>query len=91
MNGMPRSRLDAERRRRLDEPFPRGESWRAAVERVSLFLGELIEQRQGQRVLLIGHVATRWALDSRVHGERLEDLIDAPFCWREGWEYTLAR
>src|SRR5688572_673778 len=28
MSGMPRSRLDAERRRRLAEPFPEGESWR---------------------------------------------------------------
>ena len=88
MNGMPRSQLDAELRLRLDEPFPLGESWREAVERVTLFLAELIEEREGQRVLLIGHVATRWALDCRVHGRALEELIDAPFCWREGWEYT---
>jgi broad specificity phosphatase PhoE len=89
MNGMPRSQLEAERQFRLDEPFPGGESWRAALERVTLFLNELLEGRQGQRVLLIGHVATRWALDHRVHGKALEELIDAPFVWREGWEYTL--
>ena len=41
LNGMPRARLDAERRRRLDEPFPAGESWRQAVERVTGFLSEL--------------------------------------------------
>src|SRR6476619_3880040 len=33
LNGMPRARLDAERRSRLDEPFPGGESWRQAVTR----------------------------------------------------------
>ncbi len=90
MNGMPRSQLSAERRLRLDEPFPGGESWREAVERVTLVLDELVEQRQGQRVLLIGHVATRLALDELVHGQVLEDLIDAPFSWQRGWEYTLA-
>jgi 2,3-bisphosphoglycerate-dependent phosphoglycerate mutase len=89
MNGMPRSQLDAERRLRLDAPFPDGESWREAVERVTLFLDELIAERQGQRVLLIGHVATRWALDHVVHGQPLEELINAPFDWREGWEYAL--
>jgi broad specificity phosphatase PhoE len=89
MNGMPRSQLDRERRLRLDEPFPGGESWREAVERVAPFLDELVKERQGQRVLLIGHVATRWALDHLVNGRPLEDLIDAPFDWQEGWEYTL--
>jgi broad specificity phosphatase PhoE len=89
LNGKPRSEVDAERRLRVDEPFPGGESWRAAVDRVTTLLGELAEHRQGQRVLLIGHVATRWALDHLVHGQPLEELVDAPFDWREGWEYTL--
>jgi broad specificity phosphatase PhoE len=89
LNGMPRARIDAERRRRLDEPFPGGESLRQAVERVGGFLGELRVRHDGRRVLLIGHVATRWALDHLVHGAPLEALVEAPFAWQEGWEYTL--
>jgi 2,3-bisphosphoglycerate-dependent phosphoglycerate mutase len=89
MNGMPRSQLERERRLRLDEPFPGGESWRKAVERVTVFLDDLTKEHEGQRVVLIGHVATRWALDHVAHGQPLEELIDAPFDWREGWEYTL--
>jgi broad specificity phosphatase PhoE len=89
MNGMPRSRLDAERGQRVDVPFPGGESWRQAVGRVIGFLAELGATRDGQRVVLIGHVATRWALDHHVLRTRLEELVDAPFEWREGWEYTL--
>jgi 2,3-bisphosphoglycerate-dependent phosphoglycerate mutase len=89
MNGMPRSQLDAEWRNRLDEPFPGGESWRQAVERVTGFLDELVEQRNGQRVLVIGHIATRWALDNLAHRQPLEELIDTPFEWQQGWEYTL--
>jgi broad specificity phosphatase PhoE len=89
MNGMPRALLDAERRARLDEPFPGGESWRQAVARVGGLLDELAHTRAGRRICLIGHVATRWALDHVTRGVPLEDLVDAPFAWQEGWEYTL--
>jgi broad specificity phosphatase PhoE len=89
MNGMPRSRLDTERGLRLDEPFPGGESWLQAITRVRGFLDELPETHEGRRVVVIGHVATRWALDCFIDGRRLEDLVDEPFEWREGWEYTL--
>jgi 2,3-bisphosphoglycerate-dependent phosphoglycerate mutase len=89
LNGMPRTRVHADRRRRLDEPFPDGESWRQAVERVAGFLKELPSSFEGQRVLIIGHVATRWALDHTLVGTPLEELVDAPFLWREGWEYEL--
>jgi 2,3-bisphosphoglycerate-dependent phosphoglycerate mutase len=89
MNGLPRAQLDRERRRRLDDPFPDGESWRQAVARVGDFLAELPVAHNGRRVLLIGHVATLWALDHLVAGIALEDLVDAPFEWREGWEYRV--
>jgi 2,3-bisphosphoglycerate-dependent phosphoglycerate mutase len=91
MNGMQRTQLDAERSARLDEPFPGGESWREAVQRVVVFLDELAEERDGQRVLVIGHVATRLALDQRASGRALDDLLSEPFQWQEGWEYTLRR
>jgi broad specificity phosphatase PhoE len=91
MNGMPGLQLDTERNGRLDEPFPGGESWREAVQRVTEFLDELAAERDGQRVLLIGHVATRWALDKRVRHRALDDLLSEPFQWQEGWEYTLDR
>jgi 2,3-bisphosphoglycerate-dependent phosphoglycerate mutase len=89
LNGMPRAQLDAERRLRVDEPYPDGESWRQAVERVAGFLHELPRAHEGQRVLVIGHVATRWALDHCAGGVPLDTLVDAPFEWQEGWEYTL--
>ena len=85
LNGMPRPLLDAQRVQRIDEPWPGGESWREAVARVSSFLDEV----RGDRVLLIGHVATRWALDHRVAGRPLEELAVEEFDWRPGWEYEL--
>jgi 2,3-bisphosphoglycerate-dependent phosphoglycerate mutase len=89
LNGMPRAQLDAERSRRLDVPFPDGESWRQAVARVAGFLRELPQSQDGQRVLIIGHIATRLALDHVAHGVSLATLVDEPFEWRAGWEYTL--
>lgn len=85
LTAMPRTVLDEQRVRRVDEPWPGGESWRQAVARVSSFLDEV----RGERVLLIGHVATRWALDHRVNGRPLEELAAEEFDWQPGWEYEL--
>ena len=85
LTGMPRTVLDEQRVRRVDEPWPGGESWRQAVARVSSFLDEV----RGERVLLIGHVATRWALDHRANGRPLEELAAEEFDWKPGWEYEL--
>jgi len=89
LNGMPRAVLDEQRAARVDDPWPGGESWRDAVRRVDGFLGELAATHDGRRVVLIGHVATRWALDQRVNGTPLEMLVAAPFAWQPGWEYIL--
>jgi len=88
-NGMLASELHRDRRRYLDEPYPGGESWRQAVHRVGRFLTDLPLRWAGARVLVIGHVATRWAFDHLLDGVPLEDLIEADFGWREGWEYHL--
>jgi 2,3-bisphosphoglycerate-dependent phosphoglycerate mutase len=71
----------------VDRPYPGGESWSQAVERVRRSLDDLQLRWDGGRVLLVGHVATRWALDHLIHGVSLTDLCDADFAWQEGWEY----
>jgi 2,3-bisphosphoglycerate-dependent phosphoglycerate mutase len=69
----------------IDVPYPGGESWRQAVERVAGFLDEL----QGDRALLIGHSATRLALEVVAEGRNLEEVMAAAFVWQPGWEYVL--
>jgi hypothetical protein len=34
-------------------------------------------------------MATHWGLDHLLLGTSIEDLVDAPFEWQEGWEYVL--
>lgn len=88
-NGMPRSELHRTRREHLDEPYPAGESWRQAVQRVGRFLNDLHLRWEGSRVLVIGHIATRWAFEHYLNGVSLEDLVEAEFNWRPGWDYLM--
>ena len=89
LNGMAAEEMHRGRLGHLDRPYPGGESWRQAVARVGRFLGDLPSRWDGQRILVIGHVATRWGLDHFIGGAALEDLIGQDFAWQEGWEYRL--
>jgi broad specificity phosphatase PhoE len=90
LNGMPAADLDQEERlRRIEEPFPGGESYRQVVERTRDFLNDLFPELDGSRILLIAHSANRWALQQLLLGVSLEEAIGAPFDWRPGWEYAL--
>jgi alpha-ribazole phosphatase/probable phosphoglycerate mutase len=89
LNGQPAADLHRDRRRYLDTPYPGGESWRQAIARVGRVLPDLRLRWEGGRVLIIGHVATRWALEHWLNGVPVEDLIVAKFNWQEGWEYQL--
>jgi len=89
LNGARADAIAAERARRVDLPFPGGESYHGAVARVASFLDDVRVVCAGERILLIGHTATRWALDHLLDGRPLEQVVIAPFDWREGWEYDL--
>jgi hypothetical protein len=41
-------------------------------------------------MLMIGHLATWYAVEGAANGTGLDDLFYAPFEWREGWECSLA-
>lgn len=88
-NGMAAADLHRDRPAHVDLPYPDGESWRQAVGRVGRFLDDLPSRWSDTRVLVVGHVATRWAFDHFLEGRPLEELVHAEFGWREGWEYRL--
>jgi len=87
LTGRPTDDL-APRSRFIEAPFPGGESYRDVAARVRVFLLDL-RGHDVQRVLVIGHSATRWALDHLLDGASLDALVDAPFSWRPGWTYWL--
>ena len=89
-NGMTRDQLDRTRREHLDRAYPAGESWREATQRVRRFLDDLGMRWTSRRVLVIGHMATRWGLEHYLNGVSLEELLAEHFVWQPGWEYTLS-
>jgi 2,3-bisphosphoglycerate-dependent phosphoglycerate mutase len=91
LNGAAAPEVHRDRRKYLDLPYPGGESWRQATDRVGRFLSDLPLRWEGQRILVVGHVATRCGLQRFLGGEDLEEVITADFVWQEGWEYRLER
>jgi broad specificity phosphatase PhoE len=89
LNGAPRDRVRNVRLEHLTTPYPGGESWQQAVERVGLFLGDLLPRWDGARVLVVGHVATHLGLDHHLKGVPLADALEPEFDWQPGWEYLL--
>lgn len=89
LNGMPVARLEAERSRHIDEPYPGGQSYRQVVEAMRGFLRDLAADWDDCRVVVIAHSANKWALDCLLEGRAIEDLVDAPFDWQKGWRYLL--
>jgi 2,3-bisphosphoglycerate-dependent phosphoglycerate mutase len=78
-----------ERTEHVDLPYPSGESWRQAVDRVASFLRDLEPRWNGSRLLVVGHVATWRGLDHSINRTPLEALVATPFEWQEGWEYRV--
>jgi broad specificity phosphatase PhoE len=91
LTGMPSERLRAEIPRRVDLPYPGGESYREVAERMRGFLDDLLPRHDGERVLLVSHAAPRWALQHLLDGTPLEEAVVAPFAWQPGWEYAFGR
>jgi alpha-ribazole phosphatase/probable phosphoglycerate mutase len=89
-NGWAAAEVHRTRAAHVVEPYPGGESWSEAIARVGRFLHDLPLRWDGTRVLLIGHTATRFALDHFVERVPVEDLVDRDFHWRPGWEYRLS-
>lgn len=89
LNGRPVAEIDAVKAKRVDEPYPGGESYRQVVVRVASLLADIATWFDGGRVLLVSHAAPRWALQHLFEERPLEELVVAPFEWQEGWVYRL--
>lgn len=89
LNGCPVEELAKARRQHIDRPFPGGQSYQDVVAATREFLDEIASRHDGQRILVIAHSANRWALQCLLNGASLSDLVDAPFNWQPGWEFTL--
>jgi alpha-ribazole phosphatase/probable phosphoglycerate mutase len=77
----PVAEVEGEFLRRIDEPFPQGESLIMVVQHVGAFLNESLRTYDGQTIVVIGHRATRYAIEYWCADASLEDIVRAPWEW----------
>ncbi len=85
----PSSEVDAEKPKRIREPFPNGESYEQTTARMKSFLKDLHDRFDGKRVMIIGHRTTQYGLEHLVNHVPLLQLVSASFKWQPGWRYEL--
>lgn len=91
MTGSPLDVIHAERANRVGVPFPDGESLRDVATRVRSFLDEIARDWDGKLIVIVGHGATKLALDHLLDGMTLEDAAAQPFRWEPAppsWGYS---
>ena len=84
----PRAEVDADKITRIRKPFPNGESYEQAMQRMKSFIDDL-RQADFKRVLIIGSRATHYGLDHWIDNVTLEHLLTHEFVWQPGWKYEL--
>lgn len=91
MTQYPVAEVEAEFPRRLTHPFPNGESLLMVVQRVGAFLREIWQEYDGKTILIIGHRATRYALEYWCGSASLQEIVEAPWPWLKIpiWRYEL--
>lgn len=89
MTQNPGEAIDAEKPRRINVPFPQGESYLETTARMKSFLDDLKRDYDGKRVMIIGHRATQYGLEHLINNVPLEKLVATHFKWQPGWKYEV--
>lgn len=87
-NGKPSEIVGHMKKERIKNPFPNGESYGQAMLRVHDFISELKEKYDDKTILIVGHRATQFGLDT-LTGKSLEECLSKLFKWQPFWEYDL--
>jgi broad specificity phosphatase PhoE len=88
-NGKPKDFIDLIKKEHIDKPFPNGESYKEAIERVKNFYKELKEKYSDKIVLIVGHRITHYALEILINNKTIKECLETPFTWQPYWEYDL--
>ena len=88
-SGKPSEIVEPMKAQHIKEPFPNGESYEQAVTRTQEFYKELRQKHLDKIILVIGHRATQYGLETLANGKGLEELLNTKFKWQPYWEYNL--
>jgi broad specificity phosphatase PhoE len=85
----PKDEVEDMRMQHITTPYPNGESLEQRVELMKSFLNEIKEKHDGQTIMIIGHRATRYALEHYLNNKSLEQAVSESNQWQPGWRYTI--
>jgi len=88
-NGKPSEVVEPMKKVHIKEPYPNGESYEQAMIRAHKFYKELKEKYPDKTILVVGHRATQYGLDTLSGGKTIEECLSVPFKWQPCWEYNL--
>ena len=80
--------VDPARMSHITTPFPGGESYQQALDRMRSFIEDL-KNKPYKHVLVIGSRATHYGFDVHVGGKTIEECLSHKFTWQPGWEYEV--
>ena len=88
----PAVELDAALAEHITVPFPNGQSVLMVVRGVGDFLRDVLHEHDGKTVAVIGHRATKYGLEYWCGGASLEEIVRAPWEWRQlpVWRYEVS-
>jgi broad specificity phosphatase PhoE len=87
-NGKPAAIVSPMKIQKIKEPFPNGESYEQAMERIHEFYEELKKNHSDRTILIVGHRATQYGLDTLIGGKTIEESLSVPFKWKPYWEFN---
>lgn len=79
--------VDGQKQKRIDTPFPDGESYMQCMHRMKEFLDWLKANFDGKTVMVIGHRATQYGLEHHISGKSVVACVTEPWSWQPGWIY----
>ena len=85
----PSHEVEIEKSKRIEIPFPNGESYTDTTRHMAEFLADLKRDYNGKHVLIVAHRAPQYALDHLLLGIPLKEIVSKTFIWQPGWEYEL--
>lgn len=88
LNGAPSDIVSSMKDKAIKEAFPNGESYEQAMIRIHEFYNELKQKYPKKIILVVGHRATQYGLDT-LTGKTLKQCLSEKFKWQPYWEYNL--
>jgi len=85
----PSDEVTQEKSKRIDVPFPNGESYTQTSERMKAFLQDVLRDYDEKKVMIVGHRATQYGLEHWINGLPLKEVVTASWRWQPGWTYLL--